>query len=232
MEDGGRWDGWLAPKVWIPAVAIVGVAFLAAGIILGMNVLADSKQELVVQTCRVGEPGCESRQSVHWHADFALFIDGRQFDFNQDRFLSEENDELSATVHIHEPRTTVVHVHRSGTTWGEFFDSLGFKLTDKTLPNLGGPSCLELPSGERVCDGDGKTLKFVVNGVQADGISETDITDLDRVLVSYGSESAEDVMAKQWTQVSDEACIPSGRCMERGADPKEPCGKFGATTCQ
>jgi hypothetical protein len=61
-------------------------------------------------------------------------------------------------------------------------------VTDKTLPSLGGPNCLTLPS-ERSCDGNRKTLKFIVNGVKADGIAQSDITDLDRVLVSYGSES-------------------------------------------
>jgi hypothetical protein len=118
MDDGDRWDGWLAPRIWIPSILIVGLAFLAAGALVGTSVLADDpKQELVVQTCQVGQPGCEVRQSVHWHADFTLFVDGKKYDFDQSQFISEENDELSATVHVHEPRTSVVHVHRSGTTW-------------------------------------------------------------------------------------------------------------------
>ena len=204
---------------------------LAAGLLVGWKWIADEKQDVVVETCRVGEEGCQPRVSVHWHADFALFIEGRKYDFNQERFFSTEEELIDANVHIHAPRINVVHVHRSLTTWDEFFRSIGFELLDKTtaVGTAGGKTCLKTPEGEH-CEGDGKTFKFIVNGVKVDGIALSDVTDLDRVLVSFGTESYEDVLRTQWPQVSDEACIPSGRCEERGVDKNEPCSKFD-TTC-
>ena len=50
-----------------------------------------------------------------------------------------------------------------------------------------------MPDGTRHCDEGGKSLKFIVNGVKVDGIAFSDIGDLDRVLISYGSESVDDV---------------------------------------
>jgi hypothetical protein len=126
----------------------------------------------------------------------------------------------------------VVHVHRSLTTWDQFFRSLEFKLTDdSTIAGQGGATtCLTMPDGEEFCEGDGNTFKFIVNGVAVDGVANSEIGDLERVLISYGPETLEEVMRDQWPQVSDEACIPSGRCLERGDPGDEPCGPFD-TAC-
>ncbi len=231
MAEKSRWDGWLSPRMWIPLGAVLGIAMLAAGVIVGWRWVADEKQDVNIVTCKVGEEGCQPRISVHWHADFALYIDGVRYDFNQEKFFSTETELINANVHIHAPRVNVVHVHRSLTSWDEFFRSITFELSDKTTAGgtIGANTCLKTPEGE-LCEGNGKTFKFIVNGVKVDGIALTDVTDLDRVLVSFGNESLEDVMRTQWPQVSDEACIPSGRCLERGIDKNEPCSKFD-TTC-
>jgi len=205
---------------------------LGAGVVVGWKWIADEKQDLTVVTCRVGDEGCESRQATHWHADFALFMDGQQFKFDDPKFISTEDEEKSAYAHIHDPRHTVVHVHYTGTTWQEFFDILGFDLNDRSTVTgaVGGPACLTMPDGTKHCDGNGKTFKFIVNGVKVDGVATLDITDLDRVLISYGPESFDDVLKNQWPQVTDQACIPSERCKDRGSDPDEPCTGQGTCT--
>lgn len=166
--------------------------------------------------CELGTPGCELRQPVHWHADFALYIRGERYNFGQERFVSGEEDELSENVHIHGERGSVVHVHREGTTWREFFDSLGFELSD---------ACLTTPEGEQLCNSETDRLSFVLNGVKLDSLAFQDITDIDRALISYGSESAEELM-QQYAKVTDEACIVSLLCEERipeGGIEDEPC---------
>lgn len=60
--------------------------------------------------------GGKLRQPVHWHADVALYIRGKRYSFDQERFFSTAEDELSENVHIHEPWPVVVHVHREGST--------------------------------------------------------------------------------------------------------------------
>jgi hypothetical protein len=173
--------------------------------------------------CQPGDPGCTLRQVVHWHADIALYIDGESFDFGDPAFLSTEDRELNENVHVHDPRHSVVHVHREQSTWDEFFRSLGMKVTD---------FCITMPDGTELCEEDGgDQLTFVVNGVLVDSIRELDISDLQRTLIWFGREAPDEVVAQWASRVSDEACIPSGNCLARAPeDPElEPCSVFNET---
>ncbi len=208
--------GSLPPRAWLPIIVLLVAAVVALAVLLILN-SGDGEPDVVV--CEPGTPGCELRQSVHWHADFALYIRGERYDFKQERFISDTEDELSENVHIHEPFHAIVHVHREGTTWREFFDSLGFELTDQ---------CLTTPEGEQLCNSDAERLSFVLNGVRLDGLAFQDITNIDRALISFGSESDEDLM-QQYAEVETEACILSGLCEDRvpeGGLPPEACGGY------
>jgi hypothetical protein len=216
-EAGGRrWDGWLGPKQWIPIAAILAIAVIALSIVLGFTLGDDNS------STASADPG----QATHQHADFALFIEGKQFDFNQPQFISTEDKETDPWVHIHEPRATVVHVHKLGITWDYFLHSLGFKLDDPSFAALAqatpDKTCLTIPTGEKYCQTATETFKFYVNGVKVDGVSNTGIHDLDRVLISYGSENEADVVANQLTKVTDQACIPSERCKSRIPAGEQP----------
>ncbi len=218
---------WLQPKVLLPITGLLAAAAIAFGLLFLL--MGDKPQDLVVNTCKVGEPGCVLRQEVHEHANFALFIRGQQFDFNKPEFLSTETNERGAYVHLHAPRPGVVHVHFSNTTWDEFLRALGFELVDSTF--LGTPDasvCLTLPDGTKLCNTATEKFRFIVNGVKVDGVSNSRITDLDRVVISYGPETDEQVRAL-YDRVGDDACIVSGRCLERGKAENEPC--TGVGTC-
>ena len=71
------------------------------------------------------------------------------------------------------------------------------------------------------CGGGSDSWKFYVNGVKVEGVAATIISDLDRVLLSYGSETDAQVLADQVSKVTDQACIPSERCKDR-IKPDEP----------
>lgn len=207
--------GSLAPRIWLPVVALLIAAVVVLAVLLILN-SGDDGPETVV--CEPGTPGCELRQSVHWHADFALYINGERYDFNQERFFSTTDEELSENVHLHEP-FLVVHVHREGTTWREFFHSLGFELTDE---------CLTTPEGDQYCTSETERLSFIINGVRVDGLAFQDITDIDRALISFGDES-EAELRQQYAEVNDEACILSRLCEARipeGGLPPEACGGY------
>ena len=208
--------GALAPRIWLPIVTLLLAAVVVLAVLLILNSGDDGPVTVV---CEPGTPGCELRQSVHWHADFALYIRGERYDFNHERFFSTVEVELSENVHIHEPFHDIVHVHREGTTWREFFHSLGFELTDE---------CLTLPEGEQLCNSERERLSFMVNGVRVDGLAFQDITDIDRALISFGDESDEELM-HQYAGVKDEACILSRLCEERIPEeglPPEACGGY------
>jgi hypothetical protein len=66
-----------------------------------------------------------------------------------------------------------------------------------------------------------ETWKFIANGVPVDGMANVNISELSRVLFSYGPESEDEVLAEQWTQVTDQACVVSELCLDR-IDPNEP----------
>lgn len=164
------------------------------------------------------------RQPVHWHADFRVVIRGHPFSFDDPRYVSNEERELSPNAHIHAPRFNVVHVHREQTTWGEFLTSLGVGLTQV---------CLQLPGEPELCSNDDERLRFFVNGVEVDDIRFLAIADLQRLLVYYGPEDPDAILARFDDWVTDEACIVSALCQARippeGLE-NEPCA-IGGMAC-
>ena len=216
---------WMQPRALLGAVGVLAAGLIALAVLVVTGVVGGTTQVLSYKTCPPGTPGCDLRQPIHEHANFALIIRGKVFDFNKPEFLSTEGNDRSALAHLHEPRVGVVHVHISGTTWHEFFKSLGFDLTDPSFDTVTNEqTCLKLPSGEKLCGTATEKFHFVVNGVKVDGVDQTQIHDLDRVLISYGPETDAQAMAL-FAQVPDDACIPSLRCAERipPGEPKEQC---------
>ncbi|MEO6397354.1 MAG: hypothetical protein ABIP13_02685 [Tepidiformaceae bacterium] len=217
---------YLSPRFTLPALAITTVAAVVLAVLVALGVNGDRPQALTVTTCQAGTPGCQLRTPTHVHANFALVIRGKPFDFDQAAFLSVENNDRSAVAHLHTPRFDVVHVHRTGTFWDEFFKSIGFELTDPTLPGVSAQTtCLKMPDGQKLCNSATEAFKFYANGVKVDGIAVVSISDLDRVLISYGDETDAIVSQQQLTLTGDDACIPSERCKSRipkGGEP-EPC---------
>lgn len=220
-------------RVWMAAASVLG----AAAVVLGGLLAWRWDRGTDSAATGGGGPGWTAtgpRAPTHEHADFAVVIRGERFDFSRPRYLSDtEGQELSEHVHIHAPRFTVVHVHATLVTWGEFFGSLGFRLTDPSFPGVTEErTCLELPSGEKLCNTAAERWSFIANGVPVDGLAAVNIGDLDRVLLSYGPETPGEALAKYWGLVTDEACIPSGLCAARipANEPPERCSGRGTCT--
>jgi hypothetical protein len=140
----------------------------------------------------------------HFHANFAVFVDGRRVDLTGGQY-SEEVASCRLTgqalqpqerVHLHNRDPDVAHVHHAGVTWGHLFANLGFGL---------GGSYMATDQGSILADGAGKTLKFVVNGRLATSVHNVLIASGDRLLVSYGAENAAEVLAKQFPAVASDA---------------------------
>lgn len=209
----------------IAAGIVLGAAIIAGAIVIARDDDGASASGLGVQL----PAGDTLRQRIHEHADFALYLRGERFDFGKPEFIATEDDEKGPNAHIHDPRHTVIHVHREATTWDEFFLSLGFELKDPTMLVEPGQESLKLPSGDVLRSNGTETLKFIVNGVRVDGIAGQNIGGLTRTLISYGDETDEELMA-QYLTVTDEACIPSGVCTARGdgsGEHGEPCATAG-----
>lgn len=141
---------------------------------------------------------------VHYHANWAVFVDGQRMDLRGDRYMEDvaacKADPTRVTpqerVHLHNGDHDVVHVHAGGATWGHLLANLGFGVGDDYLLT---------DRGERLATAPGRTLKFIVDGQEVSSIRNLLIEDRDRLLISYGPESAADVLRTQFPQVASTA---------------------------
>lgn len=124
--------------------------------------------------------------SVHHHANFALFVNGQQDKFDNFTFYEEVqscgSDEVNnprTRVHLHDNNPGVVHVHDAGATWGHLFANLGYTLGD---------TLIKTDKGSYV-DGQGGELKFILNGQEMMGIANAVIRSEDVLLINYGQEN-------------------------------------------
>lgn len=150
-------------------------------------------------------------QEVHKHADFKVFLEGIEIGFAKEKYMSTNAHPKSLFVHLHDLNGNIIHQHAAGIILGDFFYSFGMKFTS---------DCFETDTGEKYCNFGDKTLKFFVNGKPNYEFENYEFNDLDRLLISFGNESPEQLKA-QIDSVTDEACIQSGKCPERGQPSDE-----------
>lgn len=138
---------------------------------------------------------------VHYHANFAVFIDGERLPFDKFTFYEEiescggnglESPKIRA--HMHDQIDHVVHVHDNGATWGHFFSNLGFVLGNEIIQTDEGT----------FTDDDDSTLTFVLNNDNVDSIYNRTISSEDVLLISYGSDDAQ-LLQEQYSQIEQDA---------------------------
>lgn len=159
---------------------------------------------------------------IHYHANFAIFVEGERLDLSGDRHMQDvaacagdvRDVPPPSRVHLHNNDPDVVHVHHAGATWGHLLANLRFVLGDRVL----------VTSDEDVLvAGGGRTLKFILNGRPEMSVYNRTIRPRDRLLISFGSDSEQEVMASEFPLVAstaarfDEVRDPSG-C----GGPEEP----------
>jgi hypothetical protein len=122
---------------------------------------------------------------THYHANFAVFINGKQENFKNPQFYEEvkvcslHGSTPQARVHMHDETPGVIHVHDEAVTWGQFFENLGWVI---------GPDFIRTTDTLYTAD-DTNKLNLVLNGQNLTGLTSiTDqvIQDRDRLLVSFG----------------------------------------------
>lgn len=164
--------------------------------------------------------GQELGEKVHEHADLKVYINNKSLDLTQAKYQSTEEKELDPDTHLHDGNGNVVHKHRKGVTLGYFF---------KTLKIDFSKDCLVMDTGERYCNNETNELKFLVNGKSSDSFGSYEFSDLDKILISYGPKA--EVLSSQINSISDDACLYSEKCPERGKPPTENCVGGLGTDC-
>lgn len=156
---------------------------------------------------------------VHQHADFALYLDGKKFNFTPAKYQSSETNPLDSDAHLHDGNGDVTHKHREGITLGYFFKTISMKFDEK---------CFMTDDSTEYCNTENKKLKMYVNGKENTMYGNYEFTDLDRILITYGDQTG---VADQITSVTDIACLYSEKCPERGKAPTENCVGGLGTEC-
>ncbi|MEI7709163.1 MAG: hypothetical protein WCI76_00445 [bacterium] len=138
---------------------------------------------------------------VHYHANFALYVNGTREMFKDDNYYegtsncyADDTNEPKERVHMHDNVNGLVHVHAPAVTWGHFFANIGWNLGSNYLQTR---DRLLMASSYQ-------PLKFWLNGKEVSNPAGRVIGDQDRLLVSYGAADAA-TLSKQFSTVEDTA---------------------------
>jgi hypothetical protein len=170
------------------------LGMLLAGMVLGAVLLGAAR--LALQPAAAAE--------THYHANWALFVDGQRLDLAHERYMEDvvrckadpARVDPEDRVHMHNLDPDVVHVHHDGATWGHLLANIGFTVGDDFLYT---------DTGERYRATPERTLKFILNGREVPSIRNLLIESEDRLLISYGAETAEEAARTQFAQVATTA---------------------------
>lgn len=129
-------------------------------------------------------------EEIHYHANFAVVVNGQK-----ERFMGMQYyEETAATTcslkhidspmdraHMHGSTNDVVHVEDHLVTWGNFFQNLGWGIGDDYLK-----------TADKIYAAESQDkLTFMLNGKKIDSVANLIIKDEDKLLVSYGNSSDE-----------------------------------------
>lgn len=159
-------------------------------------------------------------EKTHEHIDLKVYLGNKELDLSQTKYQSTSEDEKDPNVHVHDGNGEVVHKHREGVTLGMFFKSIGISFDQ---------NCLVLDTSERYCNDESNELRFLVNGQNDSRFANYELNDLDRVLINYGPKNEN--LESKINSVTDQACMYSEKCPERGTPPTEGCVGGLGTDC-
>lgn len=113
-------------------------------------------------------------KSTHLHADVKVYINGKAVDFSQSKYQL-----TTSFIHFEERVGDVIHIHATGLTVGHMMKSVGMDMNNNCI----------LFEKNNYCNEDSKKLRFYVNGRLKNDFDNYIIKDLDKILISYGTES-------------------------------------------
>ncbi len=155
----------------------------------------------------------------HTHADFAVWLDGKQIDFAQEKYMSGSSADLthkdarSLYLHLHDGNGHVIHRHKPGLTLCDFFRSLN---------DPKGKSEFDVIGTNFSYQGKMYQGQLYVNGVLMPDVGcNYDFQDDDHLLITNATDEAE--IKKELSLMTDDACRYSQTCPWKGKPPTENC---------
>lgn len=175
---------------------------------------------LLLAGCSNGDPlrQAENPDPNHTHADFAIYISGEKVNFELDQYMSglpadseegHEHDEASEYLHnylhLHDNVGHVIHRHKPGQSLKDFLESLNFPIEDDDQ------------------------WRMFVNGEEMPLDLDYVFADLDSILLTY--DASDEEVQSQLEQMTNDACLYSRTCPQRGDPPAENCISDPAVPC-
>ena len=124
-------------------------------------------------------PGAGKLGGEHEHASLLVRIFGDKFDFSVPSYQIK-----SSWIHFEESDGTTIHRHASGVTLGYLFDSLNIGINSE---------CYIFPDGRQFCTNEDYSLKYYINHELVKSIYDYVLEEGDRILITYGSETPEQI---------------------------------------
>lgn len=154
-------------------------------------------------------------QMYHVHADFKVFLSGKELNFNMQKF-----DVANPFIHMHlnnPDGDKIIHIEgMSNATLSIFFESMGMKFNS---------TCFIPDDGTTFCNEGDKRVRMFVNSKENFNFDLYLPQDTDRILITYGNDTDNEIKT-QMDSVTDDACIYSRKCPERIPTPPSPEGKL------
>ena len=160
-------------------IAIAAGVFAVIAVIVGYSAYTFATMS---QNAPGGPENAGPLGSEHSHAAILVKVFGDAFDFSAPAYQIK-----SSWIHFEGRDGTTVHKHATGVTLGYLFETLRLGLDDQ---------CYTFQDGRSFCTNDDYSLKFYINGEQVKDIRGYEIQDDDRILVSYGGETPEEMEAQ------------------------------------
>ena len=140
-------------------------------------------------------PGAGKLGDEHEHASLLVRIFGDKFDFDSPAYQIK-----NSWIHFEDSDGTTIHRHSSGVTLGFLFDGLNIVVgwesrgyTDILRPSETLDPCFIFPDGRQFCTNEDYSLKYYINHELVKGIYDYVLEEGDRILITYGSETPEQI---------------------------------------
>jgi len=124
-------------------------------------------------------PGAGVLGDEHVMPSLLVRIFGDKFDFSSPAFQIK-----SSWIHFEGADGNTIHRHSTGVTLGYLFETLSITVNDE---------CFIFPDGRQFCNNDDYSIKFFINHEQVPSIIDYVGKETDRILISYGNESPEEI---------------------------------------
>lgn len=156
---------------------LIAIGVLAViGVIVGYSAYLFAT---MTQTAPGGPENAGPLGSEHSHAGILVKIFGDTFDFSAPAYQIK-----SSWIHFEGNDGTTIHKHATGVNLGYLFETLGLGLDDQ---------CYEFQDGRSFCTNEDYSLRFYINGEQVSDIRDYEIQEDDKILISYGAETPEEI---------------------------------------